>query len=609
MISSKNFNKVTIIIVSVAVVLSLLAMLFSDILSEFFDGTDYSLTYASELFDTNEILSIDIVMDQDDWDDMLENAMSEEYYQCEVVINGTQFSRVGIRPKGNTSLSSIVSDPDNDRYSFKLEFDQFVDGQNCWGLDKLVLNNMYADNTYMKEAIIYDMFQYLGADASLYNFAKITVNGEYWGVYLALEAVEESFMVRNYGSENGHIYKPDGMNMGGGDNDNRRAPGADNAVPDEMHSQMREKMQEFMQTQGNETTEGENAPADGTFSPPDMSQMIEMREMSGGGGRGMMGSNGGGNLNYTDDNTDSYSTIWDGAVIDGTEADHQAVVTALKNISEGTNLETYMDVDNVLKYMAVHNFAVNEDSLSGSMAHNYYLYENNGRLNILPWDYNLSFGGMHGGGSSSSVINDPIDEPYQSTNFFDALLENEEYCARYHEYYQQLVDEYIFGGEFDEFYESTRSQIDGLVETDPTAMCTYEEYLAGADMVYDVVKLRGESVKGQLGGTIPSTSEGQQADSSTLIDATDIDISALGSMNMGGGGRGGFGQRFEEAEVTGNSQYTTEIQEKTDTKQRDFRSFSQNQQEEVNVDYKMIVASVCILLAAMILLKFIKRRN
>jgi len=31
-----------------------------------------------------------------------------------------------------------------------------------------------------------------------------------------------------------------------------------------------------------------------------------------------------------------------------------------------------MDVDNLLRYMAVHTFAVNSDSLSGGMAHNYY---------------------------------------------------------------------------------------------------------------------------------------------------------------------------------------------------------------------------------------------
>ena len=57
--------------------------------------------------------------------------------------------------------------------------------------------------------------RYYNDDFSLYNYAKISVNDEYWGVYLALEAVEESFMLRNYGTQDGELYKPDSMEMGG----------------------------------------------------------------------------------------------------------------------------------------------------------------------------------------------------------------------------------------------------------------------------------------------------------------------------------------------------------------------------------------------------------
>ena len=53
------------------------------------------------------------------------------------------------------------------------------------------------------------------ADGGLYQYASIFVNGEYWGVYLALEAVEESFALRNYGVDYGNFYKPDSMEMGG----------------------------------------------------------------------------------------------------------------------------------------------------------------------------------------------------------------------------------------------------------------------------------------------------------------------------------------------------------------------------------------------------------
>ena len=56
-----------------------------------------------------------------------------------------------------------------------------------------------------------------------------------------------------------------------------------------------------------------------------------------------------------------------------------------------------------------------------------------------------------------------------------------------------------------------------------------------------MVNLRAESVSGQLDGTIPSTDEGQQQDSSSLIDGSDLDLSIMGTFSGGGGGNGGPG--------------------------------------------------------------------
>ncbi|MBE7042925.1 MAG: hypothetical protein E7399_05465, partial [Ruminococcaceae bacterium] len=404
MISNKHIA-VLALVLTIAVVLGcVFVMGYSDKLHPMMRKTNYHTEYADALFCADEIITIDIQMEQEKWQEMLDNAMSEVYYQCDVVINGNKLESVGIRPKGNTSLASIASDPDNNRYSFKLEFDQFVDGQTCLGLDKLILNNHYADASYMKEALIYDMFAYMNADASLSQYAKIMVNGEYWGLYLALEAVEDSFMVRNYGLEKGYLYKPDGMNMG-----DREGGGMPNPME---RGKFGGRQMPQMPQDGEEMTPPQ-MPQDGEeMTLPQMPQDGEGRMPSGEfpegfpGGGGPGGGNGA-NLNYSDDSLNSYSTIWNGAVNDSTDADHRRVVTALQHVSEGTELETYIDVENIANYMAVHSFSVNEDSLSGSMAHNYYLYESKGKLNVVPWDYNLAFGGMHGN-DATAMVNDPL---------------------------------------------------------------------------------------------------------------------------------------------------------------------------------------------------------
>ncbi len=463
MLASKNITRIIALAMAVAVVLCVCAVGFSEKIAAAAGSTGVAMEYESILFDTSEVLGVNIVIDETQWADMLQNAIEEEYYQCDVEIAGKTFYRVGIRPKGNTSLSAIVSDPDTDRYSFKLKFNEYVDGQTCFGLDELILNNNYADATNMKEALIYDLFAFAGADASLYNYAKISVNGEYWGIYLALEAVNDSFLLRNYGTQSGSLYKPE-------------------------------------------------------------------NEMMGGSG----GSVGGADLNYSDDDLDSYSTIWDGEVSKTTASDHKRVVTALKNIFAATDLEEYMDIDNLLRYMAVHVFSVNDDSLSGNMAHNYYLYESKGKLNLIPWDYNLSFGGMGRNADAASVVNSAIDDAFSGTNFFDTLMEAEECHERYYSLLEKISTEYIDGGGFDAFYSRVRSQIDSLVESDPTAFYSYEEYQAAADTLYQIVKLRGQSIQGQLEGAIPSTDRAQSG-SDALIDASGLSVSAMGTMNAGGG--------------------------------------------------------------------------
>lgn len=540
MISNRHITKIIAVIMVFSLCLCFAAMYFSTELTAAAGGKAINMSYESELFDIDVITTVNILMDEDDWLEMLDNALAEEYYSCDVEINGQTFYQVGIRTKGNTSLSSVVNDPTTDRYSLKLEFDHYVDGQTCFGLDKLILNNNYADATNMKEALCYDMFQFLGADASLYNFAQISVNGEYRGVYLALEAVEDSFLLRNYGTEKGALYKPEGMEMGIGRQDGGRRPDADSQNKD------------FPDDDGSRPDFGD---------APDIGNMPDFGNMFGSGGSG------GADLNYTNDDLDSYSTIWDGEVTDTRKADHKRVVKALKNISEGSDLETYMDIDNLLKYMAVHVFSVNMDSLSGNMAHNYYLYESNGQLNLIPWDYNLAFGGMGANGDRSqnnnhdtgdrfaddagagdrladdagagstddatSVVNSAIDNAFSGTEFFDTLMENETYRKQYYAYLSQLVEEYVYGDGFETFYNRTRNLIDSLVETDPTAFYTYEEYQTAADTLYQIVKLRAQSIEGQLDGTIPSTSK-EQTSSDALIDASSLSVSAMGTMNTGG---------------------------------------------------------------------------
>ncbi|PZT53609.1 spore coat protein CotH [Paenibacillus silvae] len=487
-------------------------------------------------FNKDEVMSFSIDVDEDAWQEMLDTAAEENYIKANVTINGTTIENVGIRAKGNSSLRQVAGDDTTDRYSFKIKFDEYVKGQTWNGLDKMVVNNMISDASYMKEYLSYDIMSYIGVDAPLFAFANINVNGKTWGLYLAVEDIDSGYLDRAKNGE-GEIYKPnnDG-NMGAGGMGNPMGMGNPPA-------------------EGDAAGAGDRQPPEGMEPPSDTdnstsnanSQTANTRGEGGRGfgrGGGMNGSTNGVSLVYTDDKVSSYSGIFDNAKTKTTEEDEKRVIEALKNLNAGTNLEKAVDVDAVLKYFAAHTVVVNMDSYTSNMGHNYYLYENNGQLSMLPWDYNMAFGGFMAG-SASDVVNLAIDTPLSGVTMeerpiLSKLLEVPEYKAKYHEYLQEIVDGYFADGKFEQTVQTLDKLITDYVKNDPTAFVTYDKYKAAVAELTKLGTLRAESIQGQLDGTIPATTEEQKSSPNTLIDSSSIDLTKLGDdLNKGKGMNGG----------------------------------------------------------------------
>ena len=562
--------------------------------------TAAAMEYENTLFDTSKVHTIDIVMD--DWDDFLESCTTEEYYACTVVIDQKAFKNVAIRGKGNTSLTQVKA-YGNDRYSFKIEFDHYDSTNTYYGLDKLCLNNIIQDNTYMKDYLTYQMMNEMGVASPLCSYAYITVNGEDWGLYLAVEGVEESFLKRNYGNDYGELYKPDSIKMGGGRGNGEKFDIEDFLDESDYENIMDHSGGTFLQmppegmqgenmtppegTQGEnmtppEGTQGENmTPPEGmqgeNMTPPEGMQngdMMPQGETPGGnmkppgnaqGGNAQVGNAQGGNaqvgnaqtgnkpspdndrgmnygnedvlLKYIDDEFESYSNIFNNAKTNVTNADKTRLIAALKKLSNGEELESTVDVSSVIRYFVVHNYVCNFDSYTGSMIHNYYLYEEDGQMQMIPWDYNLAFGGFQSAGNATSLVNYPIDSPVSGGNVEDRpmiawIFENEEYLELYHQYFSEFLAGYFDNGYFEEMMDSVETMIAPYVQKDPTKFCTYEEFEKGVSTLREFCLLRAESIRGQLDGTIGSTSDTQE--SSTLIDAGNLQINDMGSMESGG---------------------------------------------------------------------------
>lgn len=632
MSSSRHIDRICLGIFIATIILTLLFT--QGLSSGLIAATDSSssVSYENYLFDTSYVHTIDLVID--DVDAFFEDAESEEYVPAKIVIDGTSFGTVAVRAKGNTSLSN-VKEYGNDRYSLKVEFDHYDEANTYYGLDKLNLNNLIQDNTLMKDYLIYTMMADAGADSPLVSYVNLSINGEVFGLYLAVEGIEDGFMDRL--GLDGNLYKPDSqtMNAGGGDQDfseDGKSPGGDmggmtrpddntsgstdssdsststdtgtsdstmpqmpdggmmpggGSMPSDTSGSDGASGRQMPDMQGDGTTppempDGQTMPGqsgsntdsstEGSTDSSDSSSDSSVNSPSGGfggqmpdmqGGGGDMGRGNGGmnsadlKLQYIDDDIDSYSNIFDQAKMNVTTADKERLIESLKKLSDQEDLDEILDIDELISYFAVHVFSENGDSYTGSMIHNYYLYEDDGKLSMIPWDYNLAFGGFQSS-SASDTVNAPIDSPVDDLSdrpMIAWIFSDDTYTDAYHQALSQLADK-ILDGTYTDEVQRVYEMILPYVEEDPTKFVTTDEFTTGVETLKEFLVLRAQSIKGQVDGTIPSTSEGQAADSSALIDASSITISDMGSMNAGGmgGGQNMGGGRSDTSSDSSSSQ-------------------------------------------------------
>ena len=544
-------------------------------------------SYESGLFDTSYIHKINVEISEDDWKDLRENPLKKTKYSVDVTIDGDTVENVSFATKGNTSLSQ-VADSDSDRYSFKINFGKYEKGQTYQGLDKLNLNNIMSDATYMKDYLSYLIMRKAGVSASLTSYVELSINGEVHGLYIAIEDVSDSFLERNTGDDDGALYKPETDrldNAGGASRDEagkQLMPGGDNQQgnPPQMPSgdsqqgnppQMPSgdsQQGNFPQMPGGDSQQG-NFPQ----MPSGDSQEGNFPQMPDGGKGGMGGPGGfggdakGADLVYSDDSKDSYSDIFDNEENDVSEEDEQELIAAIKALSDGKDIDEHWDMDQVIRYFVAHNFVLNYDSYTGNMLHNYYLYESDGKVTVFPWDYNLAFGGFQGGGDSTTAINTAIDSPLSGADedsrpLWKVIVSNESYLKLYHQYYSELMSSFFDSGDCEKEIERVYEMIRPYVKDDPSAFYKVEEFDEAVSTLKQFCTLRAQSINKQLNGELGSAASEQKKED--MVDASAITLSKMGQ--QGGRDDGGF-KGFGRKDRTGNASGNNSSEPTTDSAQ------------------------------------------
>ncbi|MBI9008764.1 MAG: CotH kinase family protein [Tenericutes bacterium] len=155
----------------------------------------------------NEVIEVNIDITSENYNDIINNAMDEEYHTCDITYNGYSLTNVAIRTKGNSSLRDVFN-ANGDRFSYNIDLN-YYEKQDLFGIDKLILNNLYMDPSMIAEYITYEALDYLGAVSSRTTFVALSFNGEYYGLYLSVEHVGNEFLDTNFNNSDGEQYKPD----------------------------------------------------------------------------------------------------------------------------------------------------------------------------------------------------------------------------------------------------------------------------------------------------------------------------------------------------------------------------------------------------------------
>ena len=361
---------------------------------------DYSI-----VFPDDEVLRIDLEISEQNWSAMQSDLSANLstgagpsdidftpiWVPCSLKFNGIEWYQVGIRYKGNSTLTGTYNSGSS-KYAFKLDFDEFedtypaIENQRFYGFKQLNLGNNYNDNSFMREKVCADIFRNFGVPAARTSFCSVYLdrgNGtEYLGLYALVEEVDNTVPESQFSDDNGNLYKPDG--------------------------------------------DGASF-ASGTYNEADMDKK-------------------------SNEDAADYSDV-------------QGLNDVLHSSNRTSNeaqwkddLEAIFDVDQYLKYLAVNNTIQNWDTY-GRMTHNYFLYNDSGKLVWIPWDNNEAMQEGKMGGALSLSMSEVSGNDWPIIRY---IMDIDDYEASYKAYLADFNDNYYTPGNMSatlSSYESLISEV------------------------------------------------------------------------------------------------------------------------------------------------------
>lgn len=394
----------------------------------------------SKFFLKDSLQTVSITIDENNMNYLLQNAMDEPYVLTDSVTIGDEtIGYAGMKTKGNWTLWA-TNESESDRFSFTINFGKFIKKkthgakQNFYGLEKVSFNNMFHDKTAMKEYMAMKLMDEMGLPTPEYGMAKLYINGEYYGVYFMVEAMEKSILERHYNTDeiSDYLLKLEGTSY----------------IYDTALDQYKNEDGVFtLESMSNVLYENEDGDyvADGdllnsaAFWEFDDDTLQDVAEM----------------LPTVLTWEDKLNMLSQGKDFAGNDIDvnSEEYITLLNEI---------MDVEETLKYFATHSFIVQQDNMFSNFQNYAFYISEDGKSQLLPWDYDLGWGTYYDPMTAETVANNDLDnmysqyfhgykdmsteEVYAQFPLVNVLYQNEELWNMYYGYMEDCAKIATLGG-------------------------------------------------------------------------------------------------------------------------------------------------------------------
>jgi spore coat protein H len=155
---------------------------------------------ADDLFDSAVLQEVRLSVNTRDLAALRAHTELNTHYPADLTWRNTRVRNVSIRSRGQGSRNPI-------KPGYRVEVDHYTTGQTFLGLSALILDNIWQDDSLIREKLAFEMFDRMGLPAPRESFCRLYINNEYQGVYNITEEIDGKFTQRVTGESDGTVFE------------------------------------------------------------------------------------------------------------------------------------------------------------------------------------------------------------------------------------------------------------------------------------------------------------------------------------------------------------------------------------------------------------------